>query len=79
MQNEREHKRGRCAEFVEKVALEALSETKPHAQIASDYVIRPDLVEQSVQSREIMSSASVIMAMLPCQTAATPTKVGYST
>lgn len=37
MQNEKIHKRGRyTAEFKEKVALEALSGTKTHAQIASE-------------------------------------------
>ena len=46
MQNEKIHKRGRySAEFKEKVALEALSGAKTHAQIASDYGISPDLVK----------------------------------
>ena len=46
MQNEQIHKRGRYSdEFKEKVALEALSGTKTHAQIASDYGISPDLVK----------------------------------
>lgn len=43
MQNEKIHKRGRyAAEFKEKVALEALTGAKTHAQIASEYGISPD-------------------------------------
>lgn len=46
MQNEKIHKRGRyAAEFKEKVALEALTSSKTHAQIASEYGISPDLVK----------------------------------
>ena len=46
MQNEKIHKGGRySAEFKEKVALEALSGAKTHAQIAPDYGISPDLVK----------------------------------
>lgn len=46
MKNEKIHKRGRySADFKEKVALEALSGTKAHAQIASEHGISPDLVK----------------------------------
>ena len=56
MQNEQIHKRGRySAEFREKVALEALSGAKTHAQIASDYGISPDLVKDwKKQAKEML-------------------------
>ena len=56
MQNEKIHKRGRySAEFKEKVALEALSGAKTHAQIASDYGISPDLVKDwKKQAKEML-------------------------
>lgn len=56
MQNEQIHKRGRySAEFKEKVALEALSDSKTHAQIASDYGISPDLVKDwKKQAKEML-------------------------
>ena len=56
MQNEKIHKRGRySAEFKEKVALEALSGSKTHAQIASDYGISPDLVKDwKKQAKEML-------------------------
>ncbi len=56
MQNEKIHKRGRySAEFKEKVALEALSGVKTHAQIASDYGISPDLVKDwKKQAKEML-------------------------
>lgn len=56
MQNEQIHKRERySAEFKEKVALEALSGAKAHAQIASDYGISPDLVKDwKKQAREML-------------------------
>ena len=56
MQNEQIHKRGRySAEFKEKVALEALSGAKTHAQIASDYGISPDLVKDwKKQAKEML-------------------------
>ena len=52
MQNEKIHKRGRyAAEFKEKVALEALTGAKTHAQIASEYGISPDLVKLEETSK----------------------------
>ena len=56
MQNEKMHKRGRySAEFKEKVALEALSGAKTHAQIASDYGISPELVKDwKKQAKEML-------------------------
>ena len=50
------HKRGRySAEFKEKVALEALSGAKTHAQIASDYGISPELVKDwKKQAKEML-------------------------
>ena len=56
MQNEQIHKRGRhSAEFKEKVALEALSGSRTHAQIASDYGISPDLVKDwKKQAKEML-------------------------
>ena len=56
MQNEQIHKRGRySAEFKKKVALEALSGAKTHAQIASDYGISPDLVKDwKKQAKEML-------------------------
>ena len=56
MQNEKIHKRGRySAGFKEKVALEALSGARTHAQIASDYGISPDLVKDwKKQAREML-------------------------
>ncbi|MBE6419125.1 MAG: hypothetical protein E7031_03260 [Akkermansiaceae bacterium] len=56
MQNEKIHKRGRnAAEFKEKVALEALTGAKTHAQIASEYGISPDLVKDwKKQAKEML-------------------------
>ena len=56
MPNEQIHKRGRySAEFKEKVALEALSGTKTHSLIASDYGISPDLVKDwKKQAKEML-------------------------
>ncbi len=56
MQNEKIHKRGRyAAEFKEKVALEALTGAKTHAQIASEYGICPDLVKDwKKQAKEML-------------------------
>ena len=56
MQNEKIHKRGRySAEFKEKVALEALTGAKTHAQIASEYGISPDLVKDwKKQAKEML-------------------------
>ena len=56
MQNEQIHKRGRySAEFKEKVALEALSGAKTHAQIASDYGISPNLMKDwKKQAKEML-------------------------
>ena len=56
MHNEKIHKRGRySAEFKEKVALEALTGAKMHAQIASEYGISPDLVKDwEKQAKEML-------------------------
>ncbi len=56
MQNEKIHKRGRyAAECKEKVALEALTGAKTHAQIASEYGISPDLVKvRKKQAKEML-------------------------
>ena len=55
MQNEKIHKRGRyAAEFKEKIALEALTGAKTHAQIASEYGISPDLVKDWKKQAEEM-------------------------
>ncbi|MBR5195417.1 MAG: transposase [Akkermansia sp.] len=56
MQNDKIHKRGRyTAEFKEKVALEALTGAKTHAQIASEYGISPDLVKDwKKQAKEML-------------------------
>ncbi len=50
------HKRGRyAAKFKEKVALEALTGAKTHAQIASEYGISPDLVKDwKKQAKEML-------------------------
>ncbi len=59
MQNEKIHKRGRySAEFKEKVALEALTASKTHAQIASDYGISPGLVKDwKKQAKEMLGES----------------------
>ena len=56
MQNDKIHKRGRyTAEFKEKVALEALTGARTHAQIASEYGISPDLVKDwKKQAKEML-------------------------
>ena len=56
MQNENIHKRGRYSvEFKGKLALEALSGAKTHVQIASEYGISPDLVEDwKKQAKEVL-------------------------
>lgn len=56
MQSEMIHKKGRySAEFKEKVALEALTGAKTHAQIASEYGISPDLVKDwKKQAKEML-------------------------
>lgn len=56
MQNEQIRKRGRySAEFNEKVALEALTGVRSHAQIASDYGISPNLVKDWMkQDKEML-------------------------
>ncbi len=61
MQNEKIHKRGRyAAEFKEKVALEALTGAKTHAQIASKYSISPDLVKNwKKQAKEIFGGKAL--------------------
>ena len=61
MQNEKIHKRGRyTAEFKEKVALEALTGGKTHAQIASEYGISPDLVKDwKKQAKDMLCLVNV--------------------
>ena len=56
MQNENIHERERySAEFKERVALEALSGAKTYVQIASEYSISPDLVNDwKKQAKEVL-------------------------
>ena len=56
MQNENIHRRGRYSvEFKGKLALEALSGSKTHVQITSEYGISPDLVKDwKKQAKEVL-------------------------